>query len=175
METAFNNLKVVYGYLPENSIPRPVDYIEEIDAMFYEELRGDNFLNNLERMSEKERRSHLVAAGKILRRIHEIDVNKVDKESNRYNSFLENIMSSINKDSFAEIQKRDPEFYLKLKNVYDIIVAFENNLLSRAKLVISHGDFHPANLIINEAGEIGLVDFNDVTIAPKTRDIGGFS
>ena len=43
--------------------------------------------------------------------------------------------------------------------------------IDRIDRVLMHRDFHARNLIVNEAGEIGVVDFQDALLGPETYDL----
>lgn len=174
MRPAFENLQTVHEQLLDNSVPRPVAYDEKLEALLYKEMPGINFIDGMAKATEEERISFFRKAGVLARQLHNVDTSKIHQDSNEANCSIEMIMRTINRDSFSEIQKYDPEFYGELKEVYDIVSAHEQELRSSVELVCNHGDLHPANLIISEKEGVGMVDFTDVAIAPRARDVGGF-
>ncbi|XOU93901.1 MAG: phosphotransferase family protein [Candidatus Kerfeldbacteria bacterium] len=174
IKPAFDNLSVVHQALPEGSVPRPVAYSEKLDALAYEELAGENFVDALVEADETKRLEFFRQAGELTKKLHSVDTKDIHRDSNEVNSSIEMIMQTINADSFEEIRAYDPEFYQGMKAQYDILVAREKEIRESEELVINHGDLHPGNLLATDGDNVGMVDFTDVAIAPRARDVGGF-
>lgn len=174
IKPAFDNLSVVHKALPEGSVPRPVAYSEKLDALACEELAGENFVDELVGADEIKRSKFFYQAGELTRKLHSIDTKNIHRDSNEVNSSIEMIMQTVNADSFEQIRKYNPEFYQGMRAKYDILVAREKEIRESEELVLNHGDLHPGNLLVTEGDNVGMVDFTDVAIAPRARDIGGF-
>ncbi|MFA6271699.1 MAG: aminoglycoside phosphotransferase family protein [Patescibacteria group bacterium] len=174
MKPAYENHKALHAQMPNQTVPQPVGFIDEINAVIYEELVGDNFVEHMRSTSDENKLELFRKAGEVLNQLHQVDPDSVDSGANTSNASLENIMSSINSDTFTEIEVRDPEFTARLRELYEKLVAYETKLLADSKLVVAHGDFHPKNLLVTDGESIGIVDFTDVSVTARARDIGGF-
>lgn len=174
IKPAFENLSKVHDTLPNGSVPRPVAYAEKLDALMYEELPGNDFLEAIAEADEGQRMAYFQKAGELTRQLHNVDTAEIHRDSNSANGSIEMIMQTINADSFEQIENLDPAFYQEIKTQYDLLVAREADIRKSVELVCNHGDLHPGNLLATENDGVGMVDFTDVAIAPRARDIGGF-
>ncbi|MFA6525018.1 MAG: aminoglycoside phosphotransferase family protein [Patescibacteria group bacterium] len=174
MKPAYNNHLALHTQMPDQTVPKPVGFIEEVNAVIYEELAGENFVEHMQSSSYENKLELFRKAGKVLNQMHQVNPESVDSSANTSNASLENIMSSINSDTFIELEARDPEFTARLKELYEKLVAYETRLIADSELVVAHGDFHPKNLIVTDEESIGIVDFTDVSVTARGRDIGGF-
>ncbi|MGL5717228.1 MAG: aminoglycoside phosphotransferase family protein [Paraclostridium sp.] len=113
-------------------------------------VEGDSMEVIIEKLSEKEQYILGVKAGKILKAIHSIKVDKGD----------------IPKDKNADKQLRKLEKYenskYRLENDEVAINHIKSNidLMCRLDTVYKHGDFHIGNLIYTNNKDIGVIDFN---------------
>ncbi|MCR5609171.1 MAG: phosphotransferase [Lachnospiraceae bacterium] len=114
-------------------------------------IEGRDLEIALPTISEKEQYLLGRQAGKILKMIHGIPVDKEDlSENTKREKKLYQV--SLYKDSE---NLRIPNDEIALKYVEDNI-----NDIWKQKPVYKHGDFHPGNLIYMKDGSIGVIDFN---------------
>lgn len=160
--------------MPEGTVPRPVRYMEDMDAILYKEVPGDNGLTVFDQLTETERLGFFKAIGKQTRQFHAVNKEAIAPKDTTTSSLLEHIMQTANRDTFAIIKKRNQDFYGRLHDLYDQIVKRERECIKNSEMVVNHGDLHLGNVIRNSNGKVGLMDLTDVMVAPRAKDIGGF-
>ena len=122
--------------------------------------------------------------GKVLRRIHELDVPKkikalIRKEtySDKYRKFVQSLEARINCDLEGdEIANKFLSFMKEHKGIIDRLVNRAEDLSFKIKEsapeeVLCHSDIHAGNVLIDEKGSLFIVDWDDPIIAPKERDL----
>lgn len=154
----------IMNYLYQNGfgkgkfqIPRPLDYIEEIGALFYEETEG--ILLSL--IFEKNKISIKIFEDitGLISKLHSFNGTKVKRKAVVLNL-------SHYKRIFREIRKLMPQ-------VSDYITREEEirfiEKLNKEKTFI-HGDFYPGNILINK-NRIILIDSDRAGVGPRLLDI----
>ncbi|MBU1075481.1 aminoglycoside phosphotransferase family protein [Patescibacteria group bacterium] len=174
MPEVHKNMVAISEQMPGGTVPRPVTFLEDADAVLYEEVAGINGLEAFGQLSEAERLEFFRATGERTRQLHEIDKESIATKETNTSSLLEHIMQTVNRDTFAIIQERNQDFFSRLHNLYAQIVEREQEYVKGSELVVNHGDLHPENVIRDESAKVGLMDFTDIMIAPRAKDIGGF-
>lgn len=113
-------------------------------------VEGKDLEEVLPELSEDEQYQLGREAGKILNKIHSIDVEAEDlpKETKKAKKLLQ-------LSRYEESQVRIAGDEVAIKYVKENI-----DLIWRQKTVYMHGDYHPGNLVYREDGSIGVIDFN---------------
>jgi len=168
------NMMTINEQMPENTVPRPVQYLEDADAILYEEVPGDNGLVVFNQLTETERSEFFQAIGKRTRQLHAINKESIITKDTNDSTPLEHIMQTVNKDTFDIIEERNQNFFNRLNGLYKQIVEQERKYMKESELVVNHGDLHLENVIRDLNSKVGLMDLTDIMVAPRAKDIGGF-
>ncbi len=168
----YQTLELAYqhGFAKGNVIvPRPLWYIDELMAAFYIGVPGDNLLEHIKNGYLNLNLIKKIAEG--LAKFHQLAPAKSLK---------------LKKHSFSPIYLDPTNVIGRAYNQKSILangVLEQYHLLKKAQhhlikddYLISHGDFHPENVIINKFNnnQIVLIDFSEVCLAPVYFDIGSF-
>lgn len=113
-------------------------------------VEGQDLEEVLPTLSEKEQYHLGSLAGEILRKIHNIPVDKADVPNDtKKNKKLRQLLN------YEKSNVRIPNDEFAIQYIYDNI-----DNIWQEKPVYQHGDFHPGNLIYLNDGSIGVIDFN---------------
>lgn len=160
IKKAYNSLCYYYSHGFNQGfarVPRPLTYIDDLDAMFYENITGSTFMNDVYfKDSDLLQKIKLVAL--TLKRIHSLPI----PEFNITHSDWQAEESSLKKD-FPEIANR-------LSSIKENIFVELSKNSSRS---FCHGDFKPNNLIISD-GIVYIIDFGSTDVTNKELDIASF-
>lgn len=100
--------------------------------------------------------------GTTLRKIHEINIDDCIFNQNSVEKLLDNALKNIDvvveqiKESYPEMNK-------------DSIIEFLKNNIPTDKVLV-HGDYSLPNILINNKGDVGVIDLGDVSISTKYFD-----
>ncbi len=126
--------------------------------------------------------------GKALRRIHSIDLptklrQKIKRErfSSKWLPLIPQIQVVVDAGKFHDsYQKTLAVFWRQKQHLIERIFSRINEvgkLVTEESLefVLCHTDIHQANILIDQCGEIHIIDWDDPLFAPKERDIMFFA
>lgn len=115
-------------------------------------IKGESLDIALNSFTNEEQYQLGIEAGRILKKIHSIDLESVDGKE---------VLSNL------EMKKREQldRFINSHHNLphQEKIVAYVSNHLNKIgkqRVVYQHGDFHPGNIIIDDKRELHIIDFN---------------
>ena len=103
------------------------------------------------------------AIGKLLKQIHSIDISNCKFTQNSVDNLLKNALDHMDeiypqvKEAYPNMSKKDVIEFLKNKKPKD--------------KVLVHGDYSLPNILMNDKGEISLIDLGDVSISSKYYDL----
>lgn len=151
------------------TVPQPLWYINKLMALFYIAVPGDNLLEHI-------KNGHLdldlikkLAQG--LAKFHQLKIPK--------NILLEKHKFSLNYLDPTQITQRD--YNQKTLLNQDVHNQFKRlkqaeKILRQDVYLLSHGDFHPENVIINRFNtqHLVIIDFSEACLAPIYYDLGSF-
>lgn len=172
-EKMFKIMKLAYNYGFKSGkvlVPRPLWYVKELQAAFYVGMQGENILEHIKNGAAT--RGVIRKAAGFLAGFHQLKPSKDIK---------------LNKHKF-DWQYLDPTHILKreknknhkltseIKEDYKKLKKYFNKDLAHLKFELSHGDFHPENIIINkfDSTQIAIIDFSESCLAPAAYDLGSF-
>ncbi len=113
-------------------------------------VEGEALITALPSLSEKKQYNLGIKAGKILKAIHSIPVEKSDIPlENRQDRKVKKLIKYENSS-------------IRIDNDEDVLKFIKNNInkLNSLPSVYTHGDFHVGNLILTPNNNIGVIDFN---------------
>lgn len=168
----FNAMKLAYdnGFKSGKIlVPRPLWYIEDLEALFYVAVDGDNLLMHIKNGARVDKTIKKSAG--FLARFHQIKPPssiKLEKCEFDWKYFDPTNILEMEKNKDHEYTKKILEYYKKLEKHF--------KKLDRSKFEISHGDFHPENIMINrfDSSQVAIIDFSEACLAPYTFDVGSF-
>lgn len=113
-------------------------------------VEGKDLEEVLSALSEREQYRLGREAGKILKKIHavEVDADDMPKETKKAKKLLQ---LSLYEESRARIEGDETAVSYVKENI---------DRIWKQEPVYMHGDYHPGNLIYTAGGSIGVIDFN---------------
>lgn len=99
--------------------------------------------------------------GKKLREFHDIDLKDC--------KFIQNSVEILEKNAIKNIDIIYPQIQEQYEMSKDEIINFIKNNVPK-DIVLVHGDYSLPNILINESGEVGVIDLGDVSISSKYFD-----
>ncbi len=150
-------------------VPRPLWYINELMALFYVAVPGDNLLEHLKNGHVDMEIIQNIARGLAkLHRLNPPPKAKLKKHSFNYNYLDPTNVLERPYNRRSELSEDVKKHFKKLKTA--------EKILKKEDYRLSHGDFHPENVIINRfnTGQAVLIDFSETCLAPVYYDIGSF-
>lgn len=146
------NIPILYRY---DKSKKDVPYVYEI----IEKVEGKSVYYSFYKMNETQKEELIKKLMSVLKEIH-------SKEYPSYNWSMyikEKVLSNFNKttDMFNEEEKN---IILKSLEKYD-------EILSDNRFCLIHNDLHFDNILLDVEGNIKLIDFNDVLVAPFDFDL----
>lgn len=155
-------------------VPRPLIYIPEIRASFYEGVKGQTLLYYLKHKEYFKIESGLKDAARWLSCLHNFEIKK-----------FESLQLSIKKigdnhPPIAQVLKDIKKDYVKLYQsfypLYKQVIEYEKKLINKEFFKVIYGDYHPENIIIPRYSRQGVtvIDFNDLGLGNWYSDVGAF-
>lgn len=145
-------------------VPKAYDFgsIGEEGYMIIEYLRGEDAESGMNHLSNLEQFKAGFSAGELLRKIHELPLdipvmNWFDFQSTKF------------KRKAQELKKLEisaPFLIETEKFVHDNLARLKNR-----PICLQHGDFHPANIILDNKKFAGLIDFNRLEFGDPLFDL----
>jgi hypothetical protein len=151
-------------------VPKPLWYVDDLMAAFYIGVPGENLLEHIKNGYSSLSVIKKIAAG--LSDFHELKPASSMKLvrhafSPKYLDPTNVINRSHNKGT--NLANEVLYQYKKLK-------VAQKKLIKKNEYLLSHGDFHPENVIVNKFNnrQVALIDFSEVGLAPIYFDIASF-
>ncbi|MBR3840463.1 MAG: phosphotransferase [Erysipelotrichales bacterium] len=144
---------IEFGVLEDESVYMILSYLEGIDG-----------IEAIKTMSDKEAYELGVEAGKILKKLHKIDIPMQEYTWwDRYQRKMgRKIDALLNCEYRIPMQEEIIEFYKD--NCY---------LMENRPLLFTHGDYHLGNMIVKD-GKVGIIDFDKNGISDPYDDLKPF-
>ena len=142
-------------------IPRPIIYCEKFNTLIYKEVKGESFVDLLNKGSFLELKESVKKIGKLLADLHSL---KVKKDEIRKAKFLK---SKGYEKLLLEIGKIFPTFkklFLKKEDFEFLDKVWE------ASSFFIHNDFYPGNIIIGKE-KVFAIDFDRSGLGPFEMDL----
>lgn len=159
-------------------VPRPLIYLPDFRAGFYEGVIGHNLLYYIKNGEHKKIKSIIKDAVGWINKLHNFDtvnfkpLELSPKKINDNKFSMNNIMKDMQRDHRA--------LYIKFYPLYKKTIKYENTLYKKltrdetSKLI--YADYHPENIItpLDARQGVTVIDFTDLTIGDPYRDVGTF-
>lgn len=151
------------------TVPQPLWYINELMALFYLAVPGDNLLEHIKNGHLDLNLIKELAQG--LAKFHQLTIPENIKLEKHY--FNLNYLDPTN--IIQRPYNRGTLLAQDARNQFKRLKEAEK-LLSQDVYLLSHGDFHPENIIIDRFNtqHLVMIDFSEVCLAPIYYDLGSF-
>lgn len=129
-----------------------VGYSKELDRTFmlFSWVEGEMLSDQIAKFSDIEQFKLGVEAGKILYKIHHVDVDKQDyPPKNR----VEKKMKQL--EEYISCSHRIPNDENVINYIKDNV-----HMINEVPVVYKHGDFHLGNMVLSSDNKIGIIDFD---------------
>jgi len=153
-------------------VTRPLFYLPEQSAFFYEASVGSSFLSFLEKDPHRDFKPILQLAAGWIKKLHSTDL--ADKyEWEKFDVMKISPLPRLFGDDFFEKYQEYGELVLWLIDEMKKLKASFDESTSQ---VVIYGDYHPQNVIITklDADTMKMIDFTDVCVGDPMADIGVF-
>ena len=140
-------IKDKIGFLTPNFI---LKYDKDRPYTIHKEIEGESLSSCYNKLDEKEKKNLAFDICRLLDEFSKIDITKKDYQT--VSNFLDNLS-------------------LVSKNNYDIEVHNELKKLENEKMVFSHGDFNPGNLLLKNKKLVAIIDFSFSGISSPLTDL----
>ncbi|MBC1572094.1 phosphotransferase family protein [Listeria sp. FSL L7-1426] len=145
-------------------VPKAYDFgtIGEEGYMIIDYLRGEDAESGMSHLSNLEQFKAGFSAGELLRKIHELPLdipvmNWFDFQAAKFNRKVQELKKlGVTAPFLTETEKFVLENIVRLKN---------------RPICLQHGDFHPANIILDNKKFVGLIDFNRLEFGDPLFDL----
>lgn len=154
-------------------VPKPLFYDEFYNATFYEGVVGENLYHFIKENNRPVINQLVDQTARWFSHLHDIH-NGVNTFYENQNRLIETVSPGRN-TVLSLIGQRFPEYSARYEKIYSVFINAERKYLStHKKLSVIHGDAHPENVIQILPGKLALIDFVDMSIGDRARDIGCF-
>lgn len=132
---------------------RPVEFGTFSEGVYSVQtwINGENAEEIISNFSEKEQYNYGADAGRLLKKIHSIPAP--DDQEDWAIRFNRKIDRKIKKYSECPLKYENADAFLEY-------IAENRGLLQSRPQVYQHGDYHIGNMMIDEKGELNIIDFN---------------
>jgi thiamine kinase-like enzyme len=156
----------LYSNVPvskELSVPRPLDYLKEINLLLYQEVPGIPLVSILEKSSFSQKKESLKKAASWLGWLHKVTTNGSLPSA-------EFIGFTGYQKTYSEIKKIEPKIdFLPSQKIIELIDGAWNS-----EKTIIHNDFYPGNSVIGKKTFFGI-DFDRAGLGPPLMDVAALS
>ncbi|MFH1030833.1 MAG: aminoglycoside phosphotransferase family protein [bacterium] len=159
-------------------VPRPLTYIPEFRAGFYEGVRGHNLLYFLSQKDHEKIKTIVKDAANWIKKLHDFELKKLDHLKITA-SKIEDNRPPI-KQVFAKMKQKFPQLYENFFPLYVETRKYEAKFLKelnrQEKTKLIYADYHPENVIVPSHSQKGIcvIDFTDLALGDPYRDVGTF-
>ncbi len=159
-------------------VPRPLIYLPDLRAGFYEGVIGHNLLYYIKNKEYKKIKIIVKDAARWIAKLHNFDTINF-KPLEISSSRIENVRPHPKK-LWHDMERDYKKLYIEYHPLHKKALDYEKKLLKitkkQDKSKIVYGDFHPENIIVPSHAQEGVtvIDFTDLSIGDPYRDIGTF-
>jgi spectinomycin phosphotransferase len=143
-----------------------------------------SFIEGRDGMDVRLAKQQWLDLGSTMRRIHSTEVpasllQALERETFRppWSGAVEQLDAYIGGRTFADPLEREAALYWRARQTEIRALVYRAEIIGRklqstsGPLVLCHGDIHAGNLLVDSASYLWIVDWDEVTLAPKERDL----
>ena len=149
-----------YIYSFQKTVSRPIYFDKKNNLLFYEEVKGRQFSDLIEKGDKLAIKKYLVLIGKWLSWLHKLPIEHF-REAFYPNKKEYEIL-------FNKVKKYLPELKKDLNRIKNI--DFIDEVWETGEKTLVHADFYPGNIIVN-GDEFFVIDFDKAGIGNSLIDI----
>lgn len=122
--------------------------------------------------------------GKTLKRVHSVNLSaellqQIPKETfvSRWQNIVNRLQTKITDGGYDDQYQEELAAFWKAKQAEITEIIDRTQMLGQQlqrkslKLVLCHGDIHTANILVDQAHQLHIVDWDETVLAPKERDL----
>jgi hypothetical protein len=153
-------------------VPQPLFYDARYNATFYFGLEGNNVYHYIKDNLRTELEKLVAKTALWFVKLHSLSAEtglELNVEHGRIRTIAPGadvILSLIN--------LRYPQYIHQYNEFYRYFIETEEREIGKNRNTLIHGDAHPENIIRLNSGQIGVIDFVDMTIGDPMRDVASF-
>lgn len=174
-EVALKALEYLYahGFGQGNClVPEPLFYDKKYNATFYFGLNGDNLYHYIKENNREEVKKLVIKTAKWLSLLHGLPVD-AKLIFNKDNAKISTVSPGV-RAVLEAVCLHFPQHTAFYNELYRYFIENENKNLDAISLSMIHGDAHPENVIRLNSTKIGVIDFVDMAVGDRARDVGTF-
>ncbi len=155
------------------TIPRPLYFSSEFNAIFYRGVQGNNLYHYIKNHDYKRIEEVSAKAARWFVKLHQVKTFDA-KNFNPENSRILTVIPGKN-HVLETIENEQIEYLDFYKQAYDYFICREDEFLNNSdNLYLVHGDAHPENIIRMGTKKVAVIDFTDLCLGDFARDVGTF-
>lgn len=153
-------------------VGRPLFYLDEQFAFFYEAVLGRTFRKVMQEKPDQDFSVILDLAARWVKKMHDCPIDK----ENKFVSFDFSEMSPKPQRFLDDMTKVYPELGKRLDSTFHRLADLKKKNFNTFPVSIIHGDYHPENIIVkkSEPDKIKVIDFTDLSLGDPMVDLGSF-
>ena len=171
MEKVYELMKLMGQEMPGRT--NEAINLDKKGLIVYNSLEGKRLRDEIIVNKDKEEEIELsaVKSADLIYDFHNLDQTKFKKYVNNENYNLKGVRFLAGRDSVQEIGQYNEQIALELDSLYKELSSIEEEILGEGNLVLIHGDFHPGNVLIDSKKDAKLIDYKNLTIGVRERDL----
>lgn len=174
-EVALKSLEYLYAHGFGNGnylVPQPLFFEKKYNATFYVGLEGNNLYHYIRNNDRAEVKKLIIKSAKWFAKLHGLDIHNelIFRQNNARISIVSPGVGAV----LSTINSNYPEFISDYDKFYRFFIENEDKNLDRIEMSMIHGDAHPENIIRLDHEKIGVIDFVDMSVGDRARDLGTF-
>ena len=174
-EVALKSLDYLYTHgfgKGECLVPQPLFFEQKYNATFYFGLSGENLYHFIKENDRSEIEKLIKKTAHWFALLHSVAID--DKLVFNLSNAKISTVSPGADAVLSAIDEHYPELVESYHSFYDYFIQNEDKNLAQVDLNMIHGDAHPENVIRLADDKIGVIDFVDMAVGDRARDIGTF-
>lgn len=173
---AFKKTKFLYEHGFDQGkyrVTRPLFYINDQRAFFYQASAGKNFFSFLRADEEANFKSVFALVAGWIKKLHSFDIEKNEVD---WKNFRISGMNPAPHKFIKDFLEEDKILGRIIKELIENMINMEEASAKKNKSSMIYGDNHPENVIIESlsARHLEMIDFTDLALGDPMADIGTF-
>lgn len=153
-------------------VGRPLFYLEEQYAFFYQAVLGRTLRKLIKQESDLDFNKTLDLSARWIKKLHSSPIDS----GHEFKKLNVREMSPQPQRFIADLTASFPEFGQRLDDAFGRLAELQEKNSHLYQAVLIHGDYHPENIIFksSELDKIKVIDFTDLALGDPMVDLGSF-